>query len=278
MEAQRRQELLARKAVLASRRKAASALVPTTPTSPPAKLAVIDRPVEDVMMGEAQPPRPRVLEASVDDFLNSIGSMSGPIGYAAVQVNDFGQRTHSPDAMDVEESQANASAPDMTQSTPTAAGADTGTLAPPISLSSGSQSPSIDGPERRGMKRPVAADFDTNGSSKRTPVSSPSPGSFKAQPQVRKTGSFAGVSGPRRCVINLSDDEGEYEEEEDARPVPITPNPIARVLADGRKATMSPRLVETEKKIQELRDRIAKSEAVRLKVASSVSEWRLSSS
>ena len=77
---------------------------------------------------------------------------------------------------------------------------------------------SLDGdggyPQRRGTKRPVAADFvdfDNGPGPLRSHGSSSSNGYSNGGPYPnplrRKAGSFAGISGMRRCVIELSDSE-----------------------------------------------------------------------
>jgi len=70
-------------------------------------------------------------------------------------------------------------------------------------------------PQRRGMKRPVAADFvdfDSGPGPSRGHGSSSSNGYSNGGPYAnplskRKAGSFAGIGGMRRCVIELSDSE-----------------------------------------------------------------------
>lgn len=82
-------------------------------------------------------------------------------------------------------------------------------------------SPAYDtnGLQRRGTKRPVAADFvdfDHGPSTSRTASGNgySSNGYIQPIPLLRrKTGSFAGVSGMRRCVIDLSDSEDDGDGE-----------------------------------------------------------------
>jgi hypothetical protein len=202
MEQQRRQELLARKAVQASRK-----------PKPAAEDAHEDG---DGEVGGL------VREVSVDDFLKSIAPV------ADAECRDSMQDT--PEPMDVDE-------PDGAAQVSEAEG----------------------GGGRRGMKRPVAADFvDFEGTGGRT----------SSEPR-RKTGSFASVSGMRRCVIDLSDseDDGGFVEEDGVRgieqngwgtpPRGVTPGVGAEVL------------MEKEEEIRRMREIIAEKEERRLKKLSS---------
>jgi hypothetical protein len=144
---------------------------------------------------------------------------------------------------------------------------------------------------RRGLKRPVAADFvDIE--------SGPSPthtgnGHVNGQSGQKKTGSFASVSGVRRCVIDLSDSEDEggmsgsrfdlgngwvvresshvgsttpslpptQPRAHSGRATPITPSALT-----GPPGSLSPAaLLEKEEEIRRMRELIAQREKNRLK-------------
>ena len=250
IEQQRRQELLARKAAIASRKARQDPLSFATP--------IRDR---DIDMGA-------VPAQSVDDFLKSIdpaphldvgdndirnrGSSVGTTSFSSserMEVDDLipgligasrdtstssaGPSTQSksssstaihadfdspvvlpPGSADNAGSTSNGMEPGSATSVDTA-GSDslTPTLQDNLSFAN------LDGdggyPQRRGMKRPVAADFvdfDSGPGSFRGHGNSSSNGYSNGGPHSnplskRKAGSFAGISGMRRCVIELSDSE-----------------------------------------------------------------------
>ena len=234
IEQQRRQELLARKAAIASRKA----------RQEPLGFAIPSRD-EDTDMSAAQ---------CVDDFLKSIE----PTPHLDAGDNDPNRGPFaSPERMDVDglipgligasrDTSTSSAGPPSTQSKSSSSTAIHADLHSPIALptgsavnagsngvepgyatfvdtaGSGSLTPtlqdnpsyaSLDGdsgyPQRRGMKRPVAADFVDFDSG---PGPSRSNGYSNGGPHPnplakRKASSFAGISGMRRCVIELSDSE-----------------------------------------------------------------------
>lgn len=281
MERQRRQELLARKAVQASRK------LKTTPSTESlgasASTSAIS-PTEprdgDIEMA------PPVPTETVDDFLNSIGPVAigaGPApesDKASEQTSSADQPVvASPDAMEVDDAEAipglgtsdfppSDPNPDPSTQRPPPLDASSFTEirdpAPPLSSdsttstfdqasSSGhtptqsqAQTPTqtqsqsqVPPTQRRGTKRPVAADFvDFEGSGPGSGRGSHSNYITGGNPMTRRktgmgmgfgngngngysNGGFASVSGMRRCVIDLSDSEGEGEGEVDRMYVDI---------------------------------------------------------
>jgi hypothetical protein len=230
MEQQRRQELLARKAAIASRKSkqllATSDLaVSSFPSSAPDPLitSTLNQDVEMTVPSE-----------TVDDFLKSIGpaaeentamdtekpsqrhgadmdldEIPGLKGISLNQptpaeVADDAKVPHSVASDATESNDHPPSSSDSTNTAFTQSSNDT------LSLASDSQTL-----QRRGTKRPVAADFDqdlgprvqNNGSGYFNGVTYS--GSFGKH---RPSG-FASVSGMRRCIIDLSDSEGEGDED-----------------------------------------------------------------
>ena len=277
MERQRKQELLARKAVQASRKRkepmsldaAEPSTWPTTATSSGAGLSA----------GTS------ATAASVEDFLNSIGpplydgdgadpkqdiiaeneprdmeaspEPAGVIERNSLPDDDWSRplvdRTSVPPSEDASvppsatASEANFSfereqrkwtnkAPRFLENPPNRSRSD-GTLAPPSRADDvydsrrSSSTPQPNAPtSRRGTKRPVAADFDTDPVPKTytPPILSRTGsgaglnygGGYYPNPHVRhKTngvtaGGFASLNSTRRCVIDVSDSEDEASEEE----------------------------------------------------------------
>jgi hypothetical protein len=260
IEQQRKQELLARKAVIASRKakQAAgntAAPTPTSSISPQAK-------DQDVDMASLIP------DETVDDFLKTIGPTSDVGGTGAKHATDGiaestskGEQSRSM-SMEVDESipglnsssangddssgRSYTSATQASTST-TVLGTDmvsspTSNSAPPSSADSGIEPPpsgssadaglshqargndlimNIAPPQllRRGTKRPVAADFvdlepirGSNGHGYTNGGSSAHPNHLTRRKMV-VAAAFAGVSGMRRCVIDLSDSEDDGEGE-----------------------------------------------------------------
>ncbi|KAF9221659.1 hypothetical protein BS17DRAFT_259097 [Gyrodon lividus] len=115
-----------------------------------------------------------------------------------------------------------------------------GSLAPIVQANSSYSNFDGDGghPSRRGTKRPVAADFVDFDSGPGSSRGYSNGGSYPNPLTRRKTGSFAGISGMRRCVIELSDSEddgdgqvrGEYVGNGDGREYSpgVTPGSSAR--------------------------------------------------
>ncbi|KAF7314434.1 MADS-box domain-containing protein [Mycena kentingensis (nom. inval.)] len=234
IERQRREELLARKAVQASR-----------------KTKVSDdsaAPDQDVEM-----PTVPVANEAVDDFLKSIGDTS-----ASPEV-----KPEPTDAMDVDDvilaaggsvgSPSNGAAtPDLAiQSEPTDS-------PPPTDEAADAQVPKKRA-SRRGTKRPTAADFVDIDTGSRNGHRGAVP------PMKRKSASFASVSGQRKLVIDLSDSEGGDEPMPDAETDGgsgyASPAP-GRGLATPPVAPAS--LVEKEEQIRKMKDLIAQREKSRL--------------
>ena len=336
IEQQRRQELLARKAVIASRK--------VRPSEPP---------------GFAAPPKDQdiymsaVPAQSVDDFLKTIeptphldggdsdnhnrGSSVGTTSLSSLERMDVDDllpgltgasrdtstsaagppsstpiytELQSPIALptgstDNEGSTSNGTERDSATSVDMAG---SGPLTPALqgNLSYGSVDGDNGYPQRRGMKRPVAADFvdlDSGPGPSRSHGSSSSNGYSNGGPYPnplsrRKTGSFAGISGMRRCVIELSDSEddgdnqvrGDHVGNGDIREyspavaaaftmrVPprlaVTPTMPSSVGTGTAPATNA--LAEKEEEIKRMRQLIAQREESRLKKLAAVSLCELS--
>lgn len=243
IEQQRRRELLARKAVMASRKGKQPEVKHSPSPSPSPTASSVNEPTKDIEMAPAE---------TVDDFLNSIGptedqpkpSPEQPFNTADTSKAfdpppNSPYRSATPAAMDVDEIPGLSSESVATlkhlKSTPALPSIKTtSTPVPliasfittePVSASSyssplsnangnGTDTPTGDdstGILRRGTKRPVAADFvDYEGE-----VSMGHNGYGNAVPPFsrRKLGSFASVSGMRRCVIDVSDSEEDGSEE-----------------------------------------------------------------
>ncbi|KAG2338509.1 hypothetical protein BDR05DRAFT_1004207 [Suillus weaverae] len=336
IEQQRRQELLARKAVFASRKAKQS--------DSPGGSSSRDR---DVEMSYVAPTE------TVEDFLKSIPAVDSeiagndspslrPAWYSspentAVDQASLGlvtsQSTSStePSAFypaDSETSGAGGTISPVTDAPPlsgnstapssdTYSGASSSTAPADYSNSTtpilASATPGYDtnGPQRRGTKRPVAADFvdfDHGPSTSRASSGNGYSSNGYAHPNLlrRNTGSFAGVSGMRRCVIELSDseDDGDGEGTGDtgpydgpssyspmvfARPprfsgngTPTSSNsfangegrstPLNLHLANFNASGMSPAaLVEKEEEIKRMRQMIAQREELRQKKLAAMS-------
>ncbi|KZT09380.1 uncharacterized protein LAESUDRAFT_756996 [Laetiporus sulphureus 93-53] len=353
MEQQRRQELLARKAVLASRKAKQQAVSasPTTssPVATPATPAAIER--KDVEMASAVP------TTTVDDFLKSIEPVSEPDkgkGKASTAAPAPPSRTSTFDEMDVDEpipglSGAYASLPSPARSSSMSLVISASLTIPPsptakaivrgpiVESPSSSGQSSLNGnspihPDdrdnvdavpgllseqlrsytfdaaiaaRRGVKRPVAADFVDMEPGPSRPHSSNSYESFNtpylhSSQRRRIGGSFAGVSGMRRCVINLSDSEDDEMEEDvvnivltngqyepgdvsmssaQAASIPVTRPPSRRgtsQIPHGTARRVSPAaapatLQEKEEEIRKMKELIARRERERLRKVASVS-------
>lgn len=313
IERQRRQELLARKAVQASRRQKASHVASSDASVlvEPTEQTSFSR-EEDVEMGAVIPTE------TVEDFLKTIPAPaedSGERSKSSTPESKLPPTHSSVDAMDVDEipglggsqarrppdslfdassqNQASTYADQLVISPATDTFGPSQTQDPPpsstesnnssyiveqgsfSSLSSGEQLSQSQTISRRGIKRPVAADFVDFGS--RAVESSASlPNLIR-----RKTASFASLGGHRRCVIDLSDSEGEGTGGDDY-PMRDSTNgyaaPAGRYssVGNGGWATppnsarstraMSPAtLVEKEEEIRKMKDLIAQREQNRLK-------------
>ncbi|KAJ2929758.1 hypothetical protein H1R20_g7323, partial [Candolleomyces eurysporus] len=253
----RRQELIARKAVQASRK---------------AKKA------------NTNPVVANVPSETVDDFLNSI--------MPAVEV--VPSSPHTP-ASPLVESSSERPAPSVSPPSPTLFEEKSNSTppleAPPLSTesvtvtfdnamrlspdsSSGDSTPTHQNPNRRGTKRPVASDFvDWDGSSRPLGRSN----SYDVTPHPhhhhtrRKTGTTSFVNVPMRCVIDLSDSETDEDDETATRPTTSkvvfalpsngvsTPNrfkPVAKSASSTGTTTPST-LEETEREIERMKQLIA---------------------
>lgn len=321
IERQRRQELLARKAVQASRRQKHSLAASSDPST---QAEPAEQPTsEDVEMAAVIP------TATVEDFLKSIGP---------APAEDIRQKSKSStpelrpqptsssvDAMDVDEipglggsqstrlssgslyepgsqNQTSAYADQLVISPATSTFEPSHAHDPPPSstesntsfytmeqasfgsISGGEQFSQNQALQRRGIKRPVAADFVDFGSR----VVEYSNGSGSLPNLIRrKTASFASLGGHRKCVIDLSDSEGEGGGggEED---YPMRDSTNGYAAPAGRYAStpvgmgangwatppniprsggaMSPAaLMEKEEEIRKMKDLIAQREQSRLK-------------
>ncbi|KAG2155992.1 uncharacterized protein EDB93DRAFT_65777 [Suillus bovinus] len=338
IEQQRRQELLARKAVFASRKAKQS--------DSPGGSSSRDR---DVEMSYVAPTE------IVEDFLKSIPAVDGEIAENGSKSPSLRPaRYSSPENMEIDKAFLGLVTPQSASSTEPSAFYSTdsetsgaggtispGTDAPPSSgnstapssdtysgassstapadysnsttpiLASATSGYDINGVQRRGTKRPVAADFVDFDHG---------PGTFRASsgngyssngythPNLlrRNTGSFAGVSGMRRCVIELSDseDDGDGEGAGDTGPydgpssyspmvftrpprfsgngTPILSNsfvngegrstPLNLHQSNPNASGMSPAaLVEKEEEIKKMRQMIAQREELRQKKLAAMS-------
>ncbi|KAJ7212022.1 hypothetical protein GGX14DRAFT_362304 [Mycena pura] len=224
MERQRRQELLARKAVQASRKVKPVSNASSTASSYFAPGEQSEAQDQDVAM------IPVIATEAVDDFLKTIGEKSvtpevvvkpeptdsidideipglgGPNRNAGSSFEGTGpeNQTQSMYTDQVVISPSVTPTQSLPQNDPSPSSGDSG------STTLGNEQASYDDQlshhrslQRRGVKRPTAADFvdfDSSSQNGRTNGSLP--------PLKRKTASFASVSGQRKLVIDLSDSEG----------------------------------------------------------------------
>lgn len=336
IEQQRRQELLARKAVFASRK----AKQPDSPGGSSSR----DR---DIEMSYAAPTE------TVEDFLKSIPAVDGDIAENGGNSPSLRPaRYSSPENMEVDQVFLDLVTPQSKSSTEpstfysadselSGAGGTTSPVTDAPPLSGNSTAPSSDtysgassstapadysnsttpivasatlgndtnGLQRRGIKRPVAADFvdfDHGPGTSRASSGNGYSSNGYSHPNLlrRNTGSFAGVSGMRRCVIELSDSEDDGDGEGDtgpydgpssyspmvfARPsrfigngTPISSNsfangegrstPLNLHLTNSNASGMSPAaLVEKEEEIKRMRQMIAQREELRQKKLAAIS-------
>ncbi|KAJ3893790.1 hypothetical protein GG344DRAFT_42597 [Lentinula edodes] len=271
MERQRRQELLARKAVQASR--ITRSMGSISPTSKPMDIDDKDVEMTGPSMTSLAP------SESVDDFLRSIE----PVGSEKMDVDEVPglPSTSTPVLVEREKSIDHmVESPSSQTPLPTdehlmsSVGASTSGEGSRRSSSSEDISSTSNGLARRNGKRPVAADFVD----------------FDAAPRdrhgsgiKRSTGSFASISTMRRCVIDLSDSEGEADGEDvQIKPTAVppgttnsrysTPPTSSAAAATPDFRTMSPAaLAVKELEIQKMRQMIAEREQgrrMKLKVGS----------
>jgi hypothetical protein len=236
MEQQRRQELLARKAAIASR-KSKQLLASSDPSVSSFPSSASDPSIPSTLNQDVEMTVP---SETVDDFLKSIGPTTEEDN-APTDAEKQSQR-HSAD-MDVDEIPGLKGVPSNQSILPKPVPTGGDAKSPHVVHSASSASESSDYPpsssdstntaftqtsndtisvasdsqslQRRGTKRPVAADFDqdsgprlqNNGSGYLNGVTYS--GSFGKH---RPSG-LASVSGMRRCIIDLSDSEGEGDED-----------------------------------------------------------------
>jgi hypothetical protein len=234
MEMQRRQELLARKAVLASRRSKEAAAVAGATSMTSAPRTTLEMRISDP---KDTPAVSTVPKQAVDDFLNSIGPVTSRPPSQSTQDVEMdvdgpipGLSSTFPGPLNAPRSPRSSEAP---STTPSDTGPNGSAVLPSFDSESSSQRMSVDfetsgqdstrvGEERepsepptrqhsvglrRGTKRPVAADFVDM---------EPGPSwshhsSYHRHPPRKKPNSFAAVS-TRKMVIDLSDtseDEGD---------------------------------------------------------------------
>ncbi|KII90973.1 hypothetical protein PLICRDRAFT_52645 [Plicaturopsis crispa FD-325 SS-3] len=334
MEQQRRRELLARKAVQASRKQRAGTASDGNAVAGPSSItpaSSFSDAQHDIAMASLVP------NETVDDFLNSIGPVGethngkgksvdvhrpspvaqrlkdrifGPSDQMDVDDAIPGFVTHmrppsdkplssspppvpeyslqdlrTPTSADSLQSNAAEPPPLTASSVETGHSSQNGTGEKPSLLGNGAGSSEV---PRRGTKRPVAADFvDLE---PRPPSHNGYANGHNNPLTRRKTGSFASVSGMRRCVIDLSDSEDEGGEVDDqghnsrhpvlqpSRMGSDTPQyristPPYQTVAPSTMSTMSPAaLHEKELEIRHMRELIAKKrEETRLKKLASMS-------
>ncbi|KAJ7819385.1 hypothetical protein B0H14DRAFT_2836664 [Mycena olivaceomarginata] len=298
MERQRRQELLARKAVQASRKIKPPSDASSTASSSHAPADQSGVQDQDVEMA------PAAATEAVDDFLKSIGEKS-VTPEASIQ-----PEPESTNSMDIDEipglggsashrstgssSSFYGTAPVPDSQTPAYAeqvvispAESSFSVAPPSSGESGSTTTFVEqhsyderlshhhhALQRRGSKRPTAADFVDFAPGSRNGYNN---GSLP-HPLKRKTASFASVSGHRKLVIDLSDSEGEGGEDYvmhdgadwengSGYSSPAPGWQSATPLSAGGRATppiMTPAaLMEKEQEIRKMRELIAQREMSR---------------
>jgi hypothetical protein len=224
MERQRRQELLARKAVQASRKIKPPSDASSTASSSyaPADQSSVDQDVEMT---------PAIATEAVDDFLKTIGEKSvtpealsikpestdtmdmdeipglgGSSFYSAVPE---GQASYT-DQVVISPAESSFNAPPLFQNDPPSSSSESGSTTFGLEPASyDEQLTHHQALQRRGAKRPTAADFVDFDSGSRNGYNNGS----MPNPLRRKTASFASVSGHRKLVIDLSDSEGEGAED-----------------------------------------------------------------
>ena len=305
IEQQRRRELLARKAVMASRKgKRLQTPAPRTPSPQSTNASSANTPFKDIEMATAD----ITPAATVDDFLNSIGPTQPTIQMPPG--SPLSQSKVESDGMDVDEipglggtwpsEEPNAPVAEPSPASVPTSAPSTSTLPPNTPnptgtptgpLSSGGSTPLLPDsgvvPQRRGTKRPVAADF-VDAERSHTHVYYPSfqNGQSQTYPSYakRKTGGFAGISSARRCVIDLSDSEDEeYSEDTETLLQPPSLPPSRHGSFNSHFTTNGPfsttntppptggnsipgaSLFEKELEIKRMREMIAQKEQLRLR-------------
>jgi hypothetical protein len=246
MERQRRQELLARKAVQASRKP--KSISDSSSIASSRVAANEQQNSEDVEMP------PAVAPETVNDFLDSIGA-STDLGGA--------DDTNGNDAMDIDPIPGLNGAQDQHFSDNMLE--DETTLASSSKVESwqrDNELVNIDfdqmSRQRRGTKRPVAADFvDSEGAHRQN-----GHGVARVAQYHRMSGGFASVSAMRRCVIDLSDSEGEGDDQHSDFPMPAMEDdiPPSRASAGSARPNSPSTLEEKEKEILKMKQLIAERE------------------
>ncbi|CDO68252.1 hypothetical protein BN946_scf184842.g15 [Trametes cinnabarina] len=245
MEQQRRQELLARKAVLASRRLKKGPPPVASPsqtidkpgfTHGVATIEVVPPKVVDDFLQSIEPasedrPRPMTIsppstyEMDVDDVPGLTTTLQGPITEytplprppppASISTTVF--NVTKPQSPVVPQSAASTTSDRSSENGPSTSSFSTTPLSydrdDDMDVVPGLYHPNPDDSNaskpRRGTKRPVAADFvDMDSGPSRAGVKAPTE-LFRANIR-RKTAGFAGIT-QRRCIIDLSDSEAEEE-------------------------------------------------------------------
>ena len=321
MEQQRRQELLARKAAIASRK---SKQLPTSSDPSASSPLSSSDPSADTQDRGSELPIPT---ETVEDFLKSIGP-STEEGIISVDTEPQSRQRGDAD-MDVDEIPGLRGAPNQAPPlTPVSASelhqSDLEHHLVPIASSNASESQTHDYPpsstdsastaftrssvdtvsaatdrqslQRRGTKRPVAADFDLDLGPRLQYNSSgaySNGATYSSSSTKHKPIGFASLNGMRRCIIDLSDSEGEGDEDGLMRDVAnpkarwgrrsgySSPAPVANmpngwmtppVAAITGGASMSPAaLAEKETEIRKMREMIAQRERDRQKKLAAVS-------
>ncbi|KNZ76727.1 hypothetical protein J132_08799 [Termitomyces sp. J132] len=243
MEQQRRQELMARKAAIASKK---SKNMPPTTSSPSSPL-------------QSNSKQSDMNVDSVEDFLKTIGSSS------ASSSNIIGSRidtchSHNVDDMDVDEipeTNTSVTEPTLSPNQPPPSSTESGSTTyssqgAETSNSSLTETQLSEGPtlQRRVFKRPVASDF-VDFEESRPPSHSSSRNGYRQTNggMKRRPTGFASVVSQPRCIIDVSDSEGEGDGDVVMRDMQIA------------WRTMSPAaLLEKENEIQRMREMIAQKE------------------
>ena len=310
IEQQRRRELLARKAVIASRKgKHPQTSAPRTPSPQSTNASSVNTPFKEIGVTPAE----IAPAATVDDFLNSIGPNHPPTAHKPSE-SPQPMKAES-DGMDIDEIPGLGGVwPSEESTTPVVEPPPTPVLTsvpstsalppntpssigtPPGQLSSGESTPLLpdsgNAPQRRGTKRPVAADFvDAERSHTHLYYPQFSNGQSQTYPSYanRKIGGFAGVTSTRRCVIDLSDSEDEDYPEGTSGPPQSRSLPLSRhgsfsshFMTNGQfNVTNTPpppvgnslsnaTLLEKELEIKRMREMIAQKEQMRLRKLVSV--------
>ncbi|KAK0201808.1 hypothetical protein DFS33DRAFT_1264121 [Desarmillaria ectypa] len=270
MERQRRQELLARKAVQASRK-----AKPPPPPSPSNSSIASSR-----FVSPEQPPQDvEMATETVDDFLKTLEPTAEGEAMDVDEIPGLGRSHPASKSPSISHQQSFTVGrvvlplSSLTSMNGEASSSSNSSTPTPTPLQKSASMTSLDGqPVRR---RPVAADFvDMDGNSRNVNGLANSR-SHPPRNLRRKMGNgFANVSKMRRLVIDLSDSEGEGNEDyvmrEASEYTSSTPSYLPTALL-GAKASRGPRtqspatLMEKEMEIARMRQLIADKEQNRVK-------------